>query len=174
MVCGRQEIGKLGWRQAKGEKKNGKGKKYEEGKNPIDENEYFRPLFETDYKGTESNRRAMMVRYYFAWKEEYENVTKWLSDKCRYEEDKNNILQYNMSVAECIEENSDAVLKTVILDCYEDEPEERLKGLGTDSRIRYQQGKMYRGICLSLIESVSDDAVQYTFLKKDYSEIFIG
>ena len=160
--------------KAKEEKKNGKRKKYEEGKNPIDENKYFRPLFETDYKGTENERRAMMVRYYFAWKEEYENVIKWLSDKCRYEEDKNDILQYNMSVAECIEENSDSLLKTMILDCYEDEPEERLKGLSTDSRIRYQQGKMYRGICLSLIESVSDYAVQYTFLEKDYSEIFIG
>lgn len=79
-----------------------------------------------------------------------------------------------MSVVESIEENSDSVLKTMILDSYEDEPEERVKGLSTDSRFRYQQGKMYRGICLSLLESVSDDAVSYTFLKKNYFQISIG
>lgn len=162
--------------KVKKEKNNGKEKHYEERKNPIDEDKYFRPLFETDYKGTENSRRALMIRYYFAWKEEYENVIKWLSDKCKYEEDKKDIIQYNLSVVECIEENSDSVLKTMILDSYEDEPEsiERIKGLSTDSQIRYQQGKMYRGICLSLIESVSDDAMSYTFLEKNYSEIFIG
>lgn len=158
------------------EKNGGKKTIYQEGKNPIDENKYFRPLFETDYKGTENNRRALMLRYYFAWKEEYENVIKWLSAKCRYEEDKEDIMQYNLSVVECIEENSDSILETMILNSYEDAPEStgRIKGLNTDSRIRYQQGKMYRGICLSLIESASDDAMSYKFLEKNYSEISIG
>lgn len=175
-------IGELGIKETKAKessklkkvKNNGKDKNYEEGKNPIDESKYFRPLFETSYKGTENSRRELMTRYYFAWKEEYENIIKWLSDKCKYEEDKKDILRYNLSVVESIEENSDSVLKTMILDSYEDEPEERIKGLSTDSRIRYEQGKMYRGICLSLLESVSDDAVSYTFLKKNYSQISIG
>lgn len=54
LVAKEEKISKV-----KKEKNNKKGKKYEEGKNPIDENKYFYPLFETDYKGTENVSRNL-------------------------------------------------------------------------------------------------------------------
>lgn len=144
--------------------------------NPIDTDEYFAALFDPESDISEAEHRGLMLQYGKAWEEEYKNVIQWLLKKCKYEEDRNDILKYDQSVRDCIEENSDSVLETMILENYEYKPGsfERGPGNSTWPRIRYQQGKMYRGICLSLIETMSHHSEKYTFLKRDYSEISVG
>ena len=144
--------------------------------NPIDTDEYFAALFDSESDISGAEHRGLMLQYGKAWEEEYKNVIQWLLKKCKYEEDRNDILKYDQSVRDCIGENSDSVLETMILENYEYKPgsSERVPGNSTWSRIRYQQGKMYRGICLSLIETMSHHSKKYTFLKRDYSEISVG
>lgn len=145
-------------------------------KNPIDTDKYFAALFDPGSDISESEHRGLMMQYAKAWEEEYENVIQWLLKKCKYEEDRNDILQYDQSVRDCMEEKSDSVLGTMILENYEYKPgsAERAAGNSTGARIRYQQGRMYRGICLSLIETMSHHDKKYSFLKRDYSEISVG
>ena len=144
--------------------------------NPIDQDKHFAPLFDPDRDIPESTHRELMAQYRKAWEEEYKNVIQWVLKKCKYEEDRNDILKFDSSVRECIEEDADSVLKTMLLETYEYKPGsgERVGGNSTGARVLYQEGKMYRGICLSLIETMSDYSEKYTFLKRDYSEISVG
>lgn len=144
--------------------------------NPIDQDKHFAPLFDPDRDIPESTHRELMYQYCKAWEEEYKNVIQWILKKCRYQEDRDDILKYDSDIRESIEEDADSVLKMMLLEAYEYKPgtDERVAGNSTGARIQYQKGKMYRGICLSLIETMSHHSEKYMFLERDYSEISVG
>ncbi|MCI8363609.1 MAG: hypothetical protein HFG34_01465 [Eubacterium sp.] len=143
--------------------------------NPIDE--YFLPKIQSRGK-CEAEIRGYQDNYKHVWKEEFENLTKWLRKKCIYEEDKENIIAIEKSVSEYIE-RSKAVISTELLDTYEVNPNPKKGkdmvprnsywGTGTRSRLNQIEGEIYRDTCMRII-CLYGAETEYKFRKVDYSE----
>lgn len=143
--------------------------------NPIDE--YFLPRIQSRDK-CEAEIRGLQDNYKHAWKEEFENLTKWLCKKCIYEEDKENISSMEKSVSEYIERTKN-VIATELTDTYEVNPNlEKGKdmmsrnsywGNETRSALNQIEGEIYRDTCMRII-SLHGAETEYKFRKVDYSE----
>lgn len=143
--------------------------------NPIDE--YFLPRIQSGDK-CEAEIRGLQDNYKHVWKEEFENLTKWLRKKCVYEEDKENISSMEKSVSEYIERTK-AVIATELTDTYEVNPDpEKGKdmvsrnscwGNGTRSALNQTEGEIYRDTCMRII-SLYGAETEYKFRRVDYSK----
>lgn len=143
--------------------------------NPIDE--YFLPKIQSRDK-SEAEIRGLQDDYKHVWKEEFENLTKWLRKKCIYKEDKENISSMEKSVLEYID-RSKAVIATELADTYEVNPNpEKGKdmvsrnsywGNGTRSALNQIEGEIYRDTCMRIL-SLYGAETEYKFRQVDYSE----
>lgn len=140
--------------------------------NPIDE--YFLPKINAA-DSSQAEIRAYQDDYKYAWKEEFLNLTKWLSEKCTYKEDKKNIQEMKKSVSEYVEK-SKKVISTELLDTYKvnpnpeqgEETRNSYWGNGTRSRLNEIEGGIYRDASMRII-NLYGMGEKYEFRKIDYS-----
>lgn len=140
--------------------------------NPIDE--YFLPKINAA-DSSQAEIRAYQDDYKYAWKKEFRNLTKWLSEKCTYKEDKKNIQEMKKSVLEYVEK-SKKVISTELLDTYKvnpnpeqgEESRNSYWGNGTRSRLNQIEGEIYRDASMRII-NLYGMGEKYEFRKIDYS-----
>lgn len=140
--------------------------------NPIDE--YFLPKI-NHADASQAEIRAYQDDYKNVWKDEFENLTKWLGKKCIYEEDRKKIQEMKKSVLEYAEKSKEVIL-TELLDTYKVNPDpgkgeetrNSYQGNGTRSRLNQIEGEIYRDASMRMIRLYGEGA-QYEFRKIDYS-----
>ena len=105
------------------------------------------------------------------WETEYENVIHWLSERCKYEDDKKSIEKFDYQVKKYIKE-AQAVLQIskAETNSLNKSPSERVKSLGETAETLRDEGELYRDICLQIIEKSGN---KYSFLKRDYDKVII-
>ena len=129
--------------------------------NPIDE--YYIPIFESDCCYAEI--RGAQRCYYYVWKTEYENIIKWIQEKCKDDTDRKQIMKLDKDIQVCIDEYGKSLELVSTLDT--DTP-----GIGLYADIMRIQGELYREYSIHLIESYGDEE-PYIYMDRDYSEIII-
>lgn len=130
--------------------------------NPIDE--YFLPHIDDDV--SEVERREYQDTYKGVWQSEFDNIMRWMYEKCKYQEDKDMLVAYEESVHRLIEATYDVVI-TDWLDNYDlhpDSPDRNSWGNGTRSGLNQLQAEIYRDAGMRLIDD------EYSFLDVDYSK----
>lgn len=138
--------------------------------NPIDE--YFQDKMKMEDTMAYAEVRDMQRLYGKLWKREYENVIFWLKNRCKYEEDKRTIEEFEKEVEKYIEAAYPtfriSYSDSVALDL---SPDERTQGIGESALKSFYEGETYRDICLQIIEKSGE---KYTFLENDYEKVVIG
>ncbi len=140
--------------------------------NPIDE--YFLPKINA-VDASQAEIRAYQDDYKYVWKEEFENLTKWLRKKCIFEEDKKKIQEMKKSVSEYVEQSKEVIL-TELLDTYKvnpnpergEESRNSYWGNGTRSRLNQIEGEIYRDASMRII-NLYGAGEKYEFRKVEYS-----
>ena len=135
--------------------------------NPIDS--YFDKVMKQDM--TYAEIRGKQRLYGKLWETEYENVIHWLSERCKYEDDKKSIEKFDYQVKKYIKE-AQAVLQIskAETNSLNKSPSERVKSLGETAETLRDEGELYRDICLQIIEKSGN---KYSFLKRDYDKVII-
>lgn len=95
----------------------------------------------------------------------------WLSERCKYEDDKKSIEKFDYQVKKYIKE-AQAVLQIskAETNLLNKSPSERVKSLGETAETLRDEGELYRDICLQIIEK---SGKKYSFLKRDYDKVII-
>ena len=91
----------------------------------------------------------------------------WLSERCKYEDDKKSIEKFDYQVKKYIKE-AQAVLQIskAETNSLNKSPSERVKSLGETAETLRDD----RDICLQIIEKSGN---KYSFLKRDYDKVII-
>ena len=146
--------------------------------NPIDK--YFLPRI-FSWSRSQAEIRTAQDGYKKVWKDEFDNLIKWLQKKCAYEEDKKNVRDMKKSV----EKNVEASMKVVqleLIDAYDVNPDpskvedhvSRISywGNGTRSRLNQIEGQMYRDACMKIVNLNGgvEGEETYEFRKVDYEK----
>lgn len=143
--------------------------------NPIDE--YYLPKIYS-WEVSEAEIRELQDAYKKAWKEEFENLMKYLRQKCIYKEDKKNIKLLEKSVLDNIEKSQNVIV-TELLDVYQVNPEPSETedtisrysywGNGTRSRLEQIEGEIYRDACMRIINLYGEER-KYEFSNADFEK----
>ena len=95
----------------------------------------------------------------------------WLSERCKYEDDKKSIEKFDYQVKKYIKEAQAVLLiSKAETNSLNKSPSERVKSLGETAETLRDEGELYRDICLQLIEKSGN---KYSFLKRDYDKVII-
>lgn len=133
--------------------------------NPIDK--YIDKRLEDDNLPF-SERRDIKRLYFMLWESEYDNVMSFIKEKCENDEDKNKIAELDGEIEKYIEGMSYVMEISYHIS---KEPEDRENvGLSYGADSLYNEGEIYRDICMLLIEKLDGE---YVFLDRDYDEIVI-
>ncbi len=118
--------------------------------NPIDK-AYLSLVTDWSYSGIEF--RNYQERYYEIWKEEYDKVLNILKIKAVYQQDKDDIEQFDNYIEGFFDNNND-FFETLVLGDYQTDPttpEKNSWGNGTRSKLLEIRGKIYRNACIQII-----------------------
>lgn len=122
--------------------------------NPIDD--YFNPKLNSKI---EAEVRDAQEEYEKTWKQEYDKVIAIISKKIIYNQDKENLKNFEQSVLNLIK-TATPVLETEISDSYKyspDNAENRSPGNSTSSTLHGINGQIYRDASMLLIPYLKDE-----------------
>lgn len=128
--------------------------------NPIDQ-KYL--LLINGAGHSESEIRNFQKRYYEIWKEEYHKALNILKNKAVYQEDKDNIEQFDQYVENYFDNNYE-FYETTLLKDYNTDPSSAKKnswGNGTVFKLFEIKGKIYRNACMQIIMLLDESDYQY-------------
>lgn len=148
--------------------------KYSIYRNPIDKY-FWSKIYSWDASQVEI-RKAQRA-YKKAWKTEYQNVMKWLKEKCVYDEDKKNLSLLEKNVADQVEIEK-KVMKTDLINAYEVDPDSSweknnisrssLMGNGTQDRLAQSEGELYRDVCMRILNLRGYEEYEFKFREANY------
>jgi hypothetical protein len=102
--------------------------------------------------------RDLQDKYYFVWKNEYQNILKLIKNKCIKEQDNENYKNF-IELVDSEFQTIKPLLLNEILDNYnmEDSPEKQSIGNGTTDLLKLYQGMIYRNACMLFIPYLKDE-----------------
>ncbi len=122
--------------------------------NPIDE--YFNPKLNSKI---EAEVRDAQDEYEKIWKQEYDKIITIIRKKTIYDQDKENLKNFEQSVQSLIK-TANPVLETELSDSYNyspDDAENRSFGNSTSSALHGINGQIYRDASMLLIPYLKDE-----------------
>lgn len=148
-------------------------KKYSIYRNPIDQS-FLSKL--NSWGESQVEYRQAQRDYQKVWKAEFQNLMKWMKKKCVYDEDKNDFSLLEKSVADQVDREK-TVLKTDLIGAYKIDPDfskaknsvsrSSYMGNGTNDRLTEMEGRLYRDVCMRILNLVGYDEYEFKFRETD-------